>query len=271
MRRTDLAMEMAANYPHDGVKITHSGAVHTVEILSQEAAKQIGKAKGRYCTVTVENFCKSPADFFEEVKQLSDVIKTFLPEDQYAPVLVAGLGNRMITPDAVGPLSVEKILVTRHLKEITLPSLPPLRSVCAISPGVMGQTGIESSAFVRRIADVAKGGCVIVIDALAAAEIQRLLTTVQICDTGISPGSGVGNCRAELSEQTIGVPVIAVGVPTVTELSFPKEGETEQFPMVITPREIDQAVEHAARTIALSINCALHPDLTIEELSALVS
>lgn len=269
MRRTDLAMEQIPNKAVNGVRIHQSESVHTVEILTDEAAESVGKPKGKYTTVSVENFCKSPSDFLGEVNRLSDVLTEFLPDNPDAPVLVVGLGNRMITPDAVGPLTAEKILVTRHLKKLTLPSLPPLRSVCAVSPGVMGQTGIESSAFVRRIADVAAGGCVIVIDALAAAEVERLLTTVQICDTGISPGSGVGNSRAELSEKTIGVPVIAVGVPTVTEVPFPKQ-ETS-MPMMITPREIDQAVEHAARTVSLAINCALHPNLTVDELSALVS
>ncbi len=269
MRRTDLAMEQIPNKTVNGVRVSTSDFVHTVEILTDQASESIGKPKGRYVTVSVENFCRTPSDFSSGVKRLAKVLSEFLPKNPNAPVLVVGLGNRMITPDAVGPLAAEKILVTRHLQKLAHPSFPPLRSVCAVSPGVMGQTGIESSALVRRIADVAAGGCVIAIDALAAAEIERLLTTVQICDTGICPGSGVGNSRAELSQKTIGVPVIAVGVPTVTEI-LTEEAHTS-MPMMITPREIDQAVDHASHMISLAINCALHPNLTMEELSALIS
>ncbi|MCI5924872.1 MAG: GPR endopeptidase [Oscillospiraceae bacterium] len=272
MIRTDLAEESAAQarYEGPGFYREHEDGVLCVRIESKEAADAIGKPEGIYYTVETDSFLTAPDAFEEDTGRLAKVIGRLLPEPEQAPVLVAGLGNRMITPDAVGPLAVQKILVTRHLKEAGLAGFEGLRAVAAVSPGVLGQTGIEAATFVQKLSPIAENGCVIVIDALAAGAPERLLKTVQICNSGIAPGSGVGNNRTALNKESVGVPVIAVGVPTVAALSNIAELPENMADMIVTPREIDQAVEHASRTVAFALNRALYPSLSLEELTALV-
>lgn len=270
--RTDLAEESAsfARYNGEGYHCERKDGVTCVRIESDAAVQAIGKPEGTYYTVETDSFLSVPVSFEQDVERLAAVILKLLPKEEQAPVLVAGLGNRMITPDAIGPRAVQQILVTRHLKEAGLEGFEMLRPAAAVSPGVLGQTGIESALFVKRLAGLAEGGCVIVIDALAAGSPERLLRTIQVSDSGIAPGSGVGNNRNTLNRETVGIPVIAVGVPTVAALSniVPLSGGVPD--MIVTPREIDQAVEHAARTVAFAINCALYPSLSLEELTALV-
>ena len=272
MIRTDLAEESAsdARYQGSGFFSEKKDGVTCVLIESEEAARAIGKPEGAYYTVDVESFLLSPLSFERDVERLASVIGRLLPKKAQAPVLVAGLGNRMITPDAVGPLAVSQVLVTRHLKDADLKGFEAVRPVAAVSPGVLGQTGIETALFIRKMASLVRDGCVVVIDALAAGAPERLLRTVQVCDSGIAPGSGVGNNRAALTRETVGVPVIAVGVPTVAALSNIAVLKKDMPDMIVTPREIDQAVEHAARTVAFAVNRALHPDITVQELTALV-
>lgn len=272
MIRTDLAEESAAyaQYEGPGFSSKREDGVVCVRIESKEAASAIGKPEGVYYTVETGSFLTAPDAFEEDTARLAEVIGRLLPKAEQAPVLVAGLGNRMITPDAIGPLAVQQILVTRHLKEAGLAGFETLRPVAAISPGVLGQTGIETALFVQKLASIAEKGCVIVVDALAAGAPERLLKTVQICDSGIAPGSGVGNNRAALNEESVGVPVIAVGVPTVAALSNIAKLPQNMADMIVTPREIDQAVEHAARMVGFALNRALYPSLSLEELTALV-
>ena len=270
MIRTDLAQESASALKScpKGCIVTKRGAVTRVQIETADAARIIGKPIGVYYTVETDDFRTSPSHFEQEVEQIAAVLRTLLPKG--APVLAAGLGNRAITPDAIGPLVVEQLLVTRHLLDSGIAGFEHLREVSAVSPGVLGQTGIESALYIRKLAELAEDGCVVVIDALAAASPHRLLRTVQITDSGIAPGSGVGNDRAQRSKESLGCPVIAVGVPTVAALSNLVDLPQGSPDWIVTPREIDQAVEHAARTVAFALNRALHPTLSLEELTALV-
>ena len=188
-------------------------------------------------------------------------------------MLVAGLGNHNITPDAIGPKTVELTLSTRHVAD----SMPEFdfRPVAAIAPGVMGQTGIETGDVIRSVCSEIGAACVIAVDALASMSTHRLARTVQICDTGISPGSGVGNKRAELSQKTLGVPVIAIGVPTVVDaqtIVYDAVGENAEVSkellsgLMVTPREIDSLISGVSKVLALSIGRALQPSLSVSDL-----
>lgn len=283
--RTDLAIDeherVSGSIPgvkkeelsFENVKITR------ITVENSEGAEAIGKPVGRYITVETESFGRFSDMTDARQAAVTGELSRLLPPD--GAVLVAGLGNTEITPDAVGPRSVGMILATRHLSgELTRKvGLGDLRAVSALSPGVLGKTGIETGELlfgvVRQIAPAA----VIVIDALASNSLSRLGRTVQITDTGIIPGSGVGNARREISRKTLGVPVIAVGVPTVVDAVtlardvFKGEEDPSQngtADMMVTPREIDTVVENAAALIALSVNRALHPAIPAEELMALV-
>lgn len=283
--RTDLALERQEMSPQeetDGVKMTveenEDCRATLIEITSEEGAKALGKPVGRYITLETEGFpdssvlCDGRLDFL--IKSLNDLI----PES--GAVLVAGLGNTDITPDAIGPLCASLILATRHIpketeKELRLPSL---RDVAVVSPGVTGKTGIESGEIISGIAEKIKPSCIVVIDALAARSIDRLGTTIQLCDTGIEPGSGVGNKRKAINKDTLGVPVIAIGIPTVVDaatLCYDLTGKTPEnkgfSDMMVTPKDTDIITTSGARLIALGINCALQKNLTREEIISLTS
>ena len=187
-----------------------------------------------------------------------------------ASVLVVGLGNRAITPDAVGPDAMQSVLVTRHLCAQLPEQFGRFRSVAALTPGVLGTTGVESAELVRAMTDRLHPDAVIVVDALACAEFDRLGRTVQLTDTGITPGSGVGNDRAGLDRTTLGVPVAAIGLPTVIDAgSLADDPRAEQ--MFVTPRDIDAVVRDAAKLIGYGIDLALHDGLTVADLDLLLS
>lgn len=281
--RTDLAVEMidedAKSLPK-GIKrkLRKSSACSVTEIIVADdaAGMRIGKSRGRYVTVETDRLSASPQDFDEQVANIAAEIIA-LKGSSRKTALVAGLGNSDITPDALGPLVVSQIIATRHLQDV-LPDgheLRQLNSVSAIAPGVLGQTGIEAAEIIKSICDVAKPDCVIVIDALACSDVSRLGTTIQLTDTGISPGSGVQNRRKELSEATVGVPVIAIGVPTVVDMHTIVESITGNPPdkhlpnMMVTPRDVDQLIDRTAKLLAYSINKAVQPMLTIEDITAL--
>jgi spore protease len=185
------------------------------------------------------------------------------------PVLVAGLGNNDITPDAIGPRTVRQVLATRHIGgELARENgFDALRPTAAIAPGVLGQTGMEIAEIIRALAATLKPAAVIAVDALAAGDVSRLGTTIQISSAGISPGSGVMNAREELSEKSLGLPVISVGVPTVIDAAALTGSST---PMMITPRDIDLLVGRAGKALSLIINKALQPELSFEEIAYLV-
>ncbi len=282
--RTDLALE---NYEQisknevEGVDVDVESFIKSkvtrIRITDAKGEKALGKPKGEYITVEVVPFANHTQFIDESFEVLCGEIKKLLPSK--GSVLVAGLGNREITPDAFGPKCVSMIFATRHIKGEILAStgFGQLRSVSAFSTDVMGNTGAEAGELIKGVVHMLKPDALITIDALAARDVSRLGNTVQMCTTGIVPGSGVGNARKEISEKTIGVPVIAIGVPTVIDAATlvndysgcecAKEAET----MMVTPREVDLMIERAAKLTSLSINCALQPEISPEDMLVLTS
>ena len=222
---TDLAIErreITNSGKNDGVTVKKrrikSASVTEIEITTDAGAEKLGKPVGTYVTVELPPFSSEFDDADSRMLAVRDEIKKLLPKNT-SGVLVVGLGNSDITPDALGPKTAKDIFSTRHItkslaEEIGLPSLRPVSSA---SPGVLGQTGIESAEMIRGIMNETSPDAVITVDALSARSIKRLGCTVQMTNTGIVPGSGVGNHRAEISRKTLGVPVIAIGVPTVVD------------------------------------------------------
>ncbi|MEG2813216.1 MAG: GPR endopeptidase [Oscillospiraceae bacterium] len=283
--RTDLAIEQICEINQEnGIKKTDktTNGILTVEIeiLNKKASQQIKKPMGRYLTIHLNSMQNSLANFENIIKTFATNLKSLLDEN-IKSALIVGLGNDSITPDALGTMTIKNIFATRHIKksiqdEIGLVGIFP---VCAIAPGVLGQTGIESAEIVNSLVKTCKPDVVIVVDALAAKEIARLGNTIQLSNIGISPGSGVLNARAMINEETLGVPVISVGVPMVVDMATIaqdlfsctlKESEKYQSIMV-TPREIDVMIEHCSKLIGYGINLALQPNLSLDEIIALVS
>ena len=261
----------------DGIKIT------TIEIINKQGEQLIGKPKGRYITIETEKLHKSSQTFSAASEVICKELRNLLPEK--GSVLVAGLGNEDITPDALGPKSVNHLLATRHISSDLADSLGlgELRSVAGIVPGVLGKTGIETVEIIGGVVKKIAPGCVIVVDALASRNTARLGTTVQICDTGVSPGSGVGNRRKGINSETLGVPVIAIGVPTVVDaltmaadvfekagVELPDMDFSEHRQMMVTPKEIDSLIDKAAHLIAMGINTALQESLSAGEIAEIV-
>ena len=268
--RTDIAIER-----HDFLKETHQKGVTVdkwkrdnveivrVEITSPDGEKSMEKPMGKYYTVDLPEFSHESELLDVRLKILTDIIKELIPKDAET-FLVAGLGNDNITPDALGPLCAKKIFSTRHFENFTelRQNLPDLNPVAAISTGVLGQTGIETAEYINGIVEFVKPDVVIIIDALACGRLSSLGKTVQLSDTGITPGAGVGNFRKTIDKSTLGVPVVTMGVPTVMDLERDEN-------MIVTPKEIDTIVSRAANLLALSINCALQPNLEPETFLAL--
>ena len=278
--RTDLAVEEHESYCEDlkGVDYTSEEIkglfIERLCIKTSRAGQLLHKDAGRYVTITLPPLTDNMRDTDERVQVIAEEIRRLLPVN--GTVLVAGLGNREITPDALGPKSIDRVLATRHISgEIARSTgLDRLRSVATLSAGVTGQTGIETGELVLSVVNKIKPTAVVVVDALASRKLARLGCTLQISDTGISPGAGVGNHRTKLSKETLGVPVIALGVPTVvdaltllcdlvcSEDEYSQQSLKEQVSprgreMVVTPREVDLLVDRAAKLIALSVNMAL--------------
>ncbi len=294
--RTDLASEAFAMNKgsvsgveseceeKNGIKIER------VRIKNEEAAEKIGKGIGNYVTITVRDLSENDRDEYEAVcLAVADELREILRLGERTPVMAVGLGNRSITADSVGPRCVDHLLVTRHIKEMMPEEVDEsVRALSALSPGVMATTGIETSEIIRGVIEKVKPGAVIVIDALAARSMGRLGRTIQIADTGISPGSGVGNNRRELSKNTLGVPVVAVGVPMVVDASTVAadcmeiasersdeadallksyEMEEPEFrSMVVTPKDVDSLAERSARVIANGINLAIQSAMTRDDI-----
>lgn len=289
--RTDLALERqelhegTVNGVETQTEIIGSAKVTRMHIYNEEGARLIGKPQGTYVTIEVPPF--SDEGTLEEGRRMAitQELTRLLPKE--GPILVAGLGNSDITPDALGPKTASGILATRHISGELARSvgLGDLRPVAAVAPGVLGKTGIETAEILAGIVQKIQPAAVIVIDALASRKLSRLGCTVQISDTGIHPGAGVGNARTKIDSQSLGVPVIALGVPTVVDaatlandlMEGSMDEDTRQTvsprgeEMMVTPREIDLVIDRASALVALSINCALHPHLAAEELLALVS
>lgn len=278
--RTDLACEAVAlgaggqGMPQ-GLKAEQSQMegleFFSVEIDSEEGAALLGKPRGRYYTLSLgRDFLASGEALSRAVTAISKLInKCAPPLDEKACVLIAALGNPDITPDAVGPLTAANVLVTAHLKKRHIAGFENFASTVLCRTGVLGTTGIESAAQIRSLCTMLRPGLVIAVDALAGSETERLCRSVQICDSGISPGSGVGNDREELSRESLGVPVIAVGVPTVIDAAAlcEKKGIEQMF---VTPRDIDAQVRALGRILGFGINMALHPGLSLEDMELLL-
>lgn len=278
--RTDLAVEsFSAERLPDGVHRNIRGeSFEITEIIidNDDSLETLGKGKGRYITLEGNSLSRFSDEYEEMACELADELKRLVPEGE---ILVVGLGNNDITPDALGPQVTAKILATRHLRN-ELDSdeeefLTSLRPVSAFAGGVLGQTGIETSEMVKAIVEQLHPAGIIAVDALACSDISRLGTTIQLSDAGISPGSGVSNARKELSEKLFGIPVIAVGVPTVVDMhtivrSLTGHSIDSKLPnMIVTPRDIDRLTERASQLIAFGINMALQPQLTFEEIRGL--
>lgn len=292
--RTDLAIEkqeytekekldgvLSKQKSIDGIKLT------TIEIINEKGEKLLSKPKGRYITIETKALLQGTDIFSSALDVLSEELKKLLPEN--GTVLVAGLGNDDITPDALGPKVMSLLLATRHISSELAESLGlgSLRSVAGIIPGVLGKTGIETVEIISGIVKKIKPCCVIAVDALASRNVARLGTTVQMCDTGVSPGSGVGNRRKGINKETLGVPVIAIGVPTVVDAVtmafdiFEKAGVDleerklmkklqEHKSMMVTPKEVDNLIDKSAHLIAMAINRALQPTMSVQDIMSVV-
>ena len=252
-------------------------AADVVEIRDEAAAEELCKPKGRYVTFALEALIRREEDAFPRAcRALAGELRRQLRLAKGDSVLAVCLGNPEVTPDAVGPLAAEQILVTRHLRSAMPEAFAGLRPVSVFRAGVLGTTGVESAELARAVAALVRPDRVIAIDALAARDSGRLCRAVQISDAGIVPGSGVGNARSALNEESLGVPVVALGVPTVVDarimcrdLAGAEEGPVEG--MFVTPRDIASRVKIAARLAAYAVNMALHEGLTPEDIDLFLS
>ena len=255
-----------------------------LKIKTPEAAGKMGKPEGTYLTFDVPPFSDDFRDPAARIELIGKELASLLP--QRGLILVAGLGNTEITPDNLGPKTAKGVLATRHITGELARStgLDDLRPVAVLAPGVLGQTGIETGELLYSVTQKLRPAALIVVDALASRRLDRLGCTVQVSDTGISPGSGVGNARPKIDRQTMGVPVVSMGVPTVVDamtlaadlLGREEAGMEEEIsprgePMVVTPREIDLLIDRAAKLVSMAINHALQPSFTLEDLGTLVS
>ena len=280
--RTDLAIEVLENSGQ-----TTQNAVQTeknlegfrltqVEIHRED--ERIGKPPGSYYTLSVDALLRREEDAFPRAcravaHSLGQLTRQLDPR---APVLVIGLGNRAVTPDAIGPLCCQSVLATRHLVERSPAQFRAFRPVAVLAPGVLGTTGVETGEIVMGVMDRIRPGLVIAVDALAARRLSRLMCTIQMTDTGIVPGSGVGNARAALTRQELGVPVLAVGATLAADIAEQSGASCEALddlhtPVLVTTRDVDQQVADAARVIGYGINLFLHPTLDITDIDLFLS
>ena len=261
--RTDLALESWESLRQGGDIARLDGVC---------AAEAVGKPVGRYVTIDLRPYFRREDGFFRRAAAcLAGELRTLLPgRGEAYPVLAAGLGNRGMTADAVGPLALESLLVTRHMVRALPRQFAGFTSVAALAPGVLAATGMETLELLRGAVQATGSAAVIAIDALAARSRDRLCATVQLGDTGLIPGSGVGNHRKAINTETLGVPVVAVGVPTVIAASLLGEGTEDDDPLFLTPRDIDEKVRELGRLIGYGITLALQEGLTVEDVTGLL-
>lgn len=304
--RTDLAVEMhemckktAENKDFGGIDTDEYGEngvyVTAIKIKDKNGEKILGKPIGNYITIDAPEIKFSEQVYENACRQIAETIRSLYKITDSTKTLAVGLGNKLITPDALGPTAVSRLMITNHVKT-HIPEFDggAYSSVCAIVPGVLGTTGIETVDIIKGVADKVKPDLVIVIDALAARSVDRIATTFQISDSGINPGSGVENKRPAINEQTLGAKVIAVGVPTVVDAATvasdcidaamknagydasEMSGKIREIlgknsgNMMVTPKDIDLVTERAAKTVANGINLALHDGLTFEDIESYV-
>ena len=274
--RTDLALEgveqlrqggdisrldgvCAAEYTRQGYGVTD------VRVATKQAAEAVGKPEGRYVTIDLRPYFRREEGFFARAARcLASELRTLLPgvgEDW--PVLVAGLGNRGMTADAVGPLALESLLVTRHMVRSLPRQFRGFTPVSALAPGVLAATGMEALELLRGAVQATGCAAVIAVDALAARSRERLCATVQLGDTGLIPGSGVGNHRKAIDKTTL-------GVPTVIAAHLLGDGQPEDDPLFLTPRDIDGKVRELGRVIGYGVTLALQEGLSVEDVTGLL-
>lgn len=273
--RTDLALEERESFDGSGVEI-HGVEVEEscdeerdvrltrVKIVSERGAREMGKSRGTYLTLEAPGLASPDEDYHREVSEMiADLLRELTGTAE--SVLIAGLGNRDVTPDALGPQAVSNLMITRHLIREYGREMMGMDGCCVVSgivPGVMAQTGMETSEILQGIIEETRPDLLIVIDALAARSTRRLGRTVQITDTGIQPGSGVGNHRGSLTKESLGIPVIAIGVPTVVEAAaivYDAQGNCEKMPphlngMFVTPKNIDEMIKQLSFTLSEALN-----------------
>ena len=284
-RRTDLAAEACRMWQEaagettklPGVKARTEQAdgfeLEWVEVLDGEGEAAIGKPKGIYVSIDISPLIRREEGAFSRAAELlARKLREILKLRDGGCVLVCGLGNSAITPDNIGPAAAKQTIATRHLIEKMPEDFAAFRPAAVIEAGVLGTTGVESAEIVKAMTEKLKPEAIIAVDALAARKMARICRSLQISDAGIVPGSGVGNARSELSKNTLGVPVIAIGVPTVVDAATLAADIMEQAgveaesadladfggKMVVTPREIDTQAADCAKLIAYGINLALH-------------
>lgn len=288
--RTDLAIEARElagdrvagtdyrEYRENGMKISR------LTVKTQRAGQLLGKDAGTYITVEMPSLTDNFTETDERIKTIGREIRRLLPVNGL--LLVAGLGNEEITPDSLGPKTGARVLATRHItgELARAAGLDRLRPVAVMNTGVTGQTGIETGEYILSVVKRIRPNAVIAVDALASRRIERLGKTVQISDAGISPGAGVGNHRTRINKETIGVPVIAIGVPTVVDaqtfagdlLSDSAVRRSAVLPdrnvrqMIVIPREIDLLIERASRLLAFSLNAAMQNAFDLRELVSMM-
>lgn len=308
--RTDLALEAhevcceeaKKKEEIDGVSvdIDKDGGmtVTKIEITNENGEAALGKPKGSYITIESPDLKYSVEEYEKTCMAIAENLRSMTKSFRDGPILIAGLGNDEITPDALGPAVMSKLIVTRHMKTHMGDYFgSDFANVCAVAPGVLGTTGIETADIIKGVAERVKPKVIIAVDALAARSADRISTTFQLSDTGIQPGAGVGNRRDGLNEETLGVKVISLGVPTVVdaatiakdsldaalrEVHSGKLSDREKdeiindalsgniAKMVVTPKDIDMVIERAAKTLANGINLALHKNLTFEDIESFV-
>lgn len=308
--RTDLALEAHEVFCEDAKKDSEIDGVFAkvendnritvtkIKITNKNGERALGKPIGNYITIEAPDLKYSVSDYEKTCIKIAEELDKLLGDTGDKPVLVAGLGNTQITPDALGPAVMSKLIITRHMKKHLSDSFESdFSNVCAIAPGVLGTTGIETASIIKGVCRQVHPCAIIAVDALAARSTERISTTIQISDTGIQPGAGVGNRRDGLNKDTLGAKVIAIGVPTVVDAStiaqdaldaaFSKinnshvsDSEKEKTiknalsenisRLVVTPKDIDLVIERAAKTVANGINLALHKNLSFDDIESFV-
>ena len=276
--RTDLAEEAHSLRLRDGSTVEgvtlekaffHTLPATRLEVLNDKGAEIIGKSTGVYYTLEIDGYLNRREASFEcTANAVSDILRKLLPGNA-KKFLIACLGNRHITPDALGACVADGLIVTRHLKSSMPEQFAAFSDVAVLRTGVLGTTGVESAEAVKSICSTVEPDCVIAVDALACGELDRLCRNIQICDSGISPGSGVGNNRRALDRATLGVPVIAMGIPTVIDAAAFTEDEAAKG-LFVTPRNIDELVRSSSKALAYGIDLALHRDLSVADVDMLV-
>ena len=289
--RTDLAVEGVESLANSGVRPGEKDGVvvqtdhiddikvTTVDIVNLKGEALLGKPMGRYITMEIQNLMEGEDNLMNRAaKALAVQLSKLVSHDYHRKVLIIGLGNEKVTPDSLGPAAVSKIKITRHLFQLfDCDGDEDMSNVSGLAPGVTAITGIETADLIAKAVELTEPDTVIAIDALAARDIQRVSTTIQISDTGISPGAGMGNMRKELNQQTLGTKVIAIGVPTVIDsktlvleaaeaMDLPQQQVQEylkdrNLDMVVTSTDIDFVIKAFSDIIAKAVNMTLHPGI----------